>query len=95
MSARIKDDSMKMSGTSTLTRKCGTAPYVYLIGEVKTPIGIVTIYSQEKSQGLDALTRLDFVCGGRLFMRTIYRTFTERGLATTAHRFAKQITRKP
>lgn len=88
---RIFNDSFKLSNSCAVIHDAGTFPYKYKAGVVKTPDGIVEVYAQNGDGQKDKLTRLDFVWNGRLHMRTIYQTFSKRGLSIVAGRFAREI----
>jgi hypothetical protein len=65
------------------------AQYDYTLGTIFTPVGFVAVYTQG---GDDPYTSLDFIHEGRAYSRNFDgKTFTERGLVTVAHRFAKGI----
>jgi hypothetical protein len=62
--------------------------YGYRTGHVGTRHGIVGLYDQGRKSGVDQITRLDVVAGGKLYIATWERTFTDRFLITLASRFA-------
>jgi hypothetical protein len=66
--------------------------FVWLDGEVVTPRGIVTVYSQSDERR-GGYSRYDFVYGGRLYVRTENVERTVRGLAIMAARFAEEVAR--
>lgn len=86
MSEQYFDDSMALSGKafSRIQRHPCDGEW-YFEGEVGTVFGFVTVMSQAD------LSRFDFIYKGRLYMRTLKRGLTKRGLATLANRFAKEI----
>jgi hypothetical protein len=61
----------------------------YREGDCITPHGIVSLYDQGRLTGEDEHTRLDVVAGGRLYIGSWDRTFTDRFLVTLARRFAE------
>lgn len=65
-----------------------TASGNYTTGRVGTPLGFVSVYWED---GRNEHTRFDFIFNRRLFYRTIYARFTERGVITKANQFAKEI----
>lgn len=88
MSEKRFDDSIAVSAPFSRIRRRDTRDGVgsWWDGEVVTPQGIVSVYSDER------YTRLDFVYGGRLYMRNDRGgKRTERGLAILAGRFAREI----
>ena len=66
-------------------RNAGTS-LAYREGHYYSEFGIVRIYAE------DLLVKLDFCYGGREYYRTIQdRYYTDRGLATIAGRFQREI----
>lgn len=60
-------------------------------GDALTPNGVVSIYDQG---GANSHTRFDFVTGGRLYVASWDRTFSDRFLVTLACRFAASAGRQ-
>lgn len=86
MKTKQADDSLRIQHAFGRIDEC----HGYRSGIILTPHGIVYGYSQK--EGPHAM--LDFVCRGRLHMRTFKRDFTARGLAAKASQFAKQLTHR-
>jgi hypothetical protein len=83
----VVNDSAKTSGTyNRINTEEVEGHYKFKEGCVLTPQGIVQVYSQE------GYTRMWFVYGGRTYGRHFNKGYSERYLATLAHRFAKEIT---
>lgn len=82
----IHHDSHSLTRSfSTLT----TNQYGWFSGNVVTPHGIVSVQSKDKNEISDSFVRFDFVCYGRLFIKTIQgKSYTADGLVTLARRFA-------
>lgn len=87
------DDEMRIrNATGRIMRHRLNATESYLDGDVLTPWGIVTVYSENEELGGNMnLARFDFVFDGILYIRTFKRSFTERGLTLMARKFAKEI----
>jgi hypothetical protein len=58
----------------------------YYMGAVRTPLGYVTVYSEEKH------TSLSLIQDGYEVTRVIDRGYTKRGLVTIARRFIEEVT---
>lgn len=65
-------------------------PHGYLEGCVITPHGIVAVYSQGGENEVPS-TNLTFVYEGRVYSRTIPKSYTQRGLVTVANRYAQEV----
>jgi hypothetical protein len=90
--AKIFDDSMSLRRPCQRLqhRKAGYGNWTE--GDVLTPDGIVSVYSQDGESTRDRHTRLDFVAHGRLYMRHINgKCYSHRGLVTIAARFAAEM----
>lgn len=59
-------------------------------GDVVTPHGIVSVMAQGDEIN-HHYTRWDFAHKGRLYMRTIHKRFSPRGIVREAKKFAKEI----
>ena len=68
-------------------------PAGYLQGDVVTPYGIVVAYSQGGADEYHS-TNLQMVQGGRLYSVSFNRKYTQRGIATLANRFARNIAQR-
>lgn len=80
------DDSHVVYGSvmrATVVRDAGRE--WYSVGFRATPLGIVGLYTQPD------FVRLTFVYRGRQYERHIAETLSERGLATVAGRFARDV----
>lgn len=62
----------------------------YIQGVKVTPHGIVDIYCQD-ADGYLAITRLDFVWKGVLYMRNWEQCFSKKKVAQLCNEFAKEI----
>jgi hypothetical protein len=64
-------------------------PRGWTTASVFTREGIVAVYMEA---GERPFTRLDFIHGDRMHTRDIHgKAYTERGLVTVAHRFAREV----
>jgi len=61
-------------------------------GEFLSPQGIVSIYMQK---GHPTHTRLDFVYGGRLYIRTWKRKYSRRTIPRLARAFVRDVAGAP
>lgn len=63
-------------------------------GDVATPFGIVSVETRGVNYFNFPLARLDFAYKNRLYIRTWYHKFTEKGIVRLAGKFAKEIVEK-
>lgn len=91
MAERFHDWSMKIDRVRGFgIEERGQPGETYLQGEVITPQGIVTVYSQGGPRWFTA-SSYRIVVNGRLHTRGEKRRRTKRGLAIMAGRFAREI----
>ncbi|RST54138.1 hypothetical protein [Variovorax sp. DXTD-1] len=62
-----------------------TDEYRYITGYVRTPLGYVSVYSEEKN------TSLSLIQNGYEVTRVIDRGYTKKGLVTLARRFIEEV----
>lgn len=82
MKYKYVDEVFKISGS---TGCCIREYDNYMSGEVMTPNGIVTVYSQENH------SRLDFCYKNKWYMRTFKTRLTKQSLTMQATKFMKDI----
>lgn len=88
---KIFDDKMTVSrGFSRIHKHENSS---YLTGEVATPQGFTSVYTQGDNVHFPH-TRIDFVHKGVLYMRNIEKRYSAQYLVTLAKRFAKEIVNK-
>lgn len=90
---KTKTDSISIRGTHVTrinTRKSKDGKFDWLDGEVITPHGTVCIMAQGDNFSFHH-TRWDFACNGRLYMRTIDKRISPRGIVREAKRFVSDI----
>lgn len=85
---RHRDESFSLKRPFSRVYEYGEGDKLYLDGEIITPFGVVSVYSQK------GYSKFDVAHGMRHYMRSSYRSYSRRGLVTQAMRFIKEIIRK-
>lgn len=93
-STKVFDDIITIHASFSRIDERGEIGARYLIGNVVTKLGIVSVYSQGGDPDRRH-TRLDFAYNGKLWIRNIRRRFTQRGLVTLANRWAHFVANNP
>jgi hypothetical protein len=88
---RIYDDKMSIRNAfSRIEHRNAPGIGDWLDGDVVTPLGIASVYTQGGNDS-HYYTRIDVAHKGKLHIRNIGRRFTQRGLVRMARKFIEEI----
>ena len=85
-----RHDSYAISDVRGRIHAAGSERYPWREGVIVTPLGYVSVYI-ESPEGRPGLTDFRAIMGGREHWMTVYRAYSDRGAATVAARWIREL----